>query len=359
MSAEDVLGAESPEDAGEKREDDAAVTPPPPVALPPWIGMVRAAFSRWGRWVLLVIGALAVVMLVRGVGAEQVWLALTTAAPWLPLILVLDMAVFAMDAVAIRLLVGPTAAQVPVRAWIRSSALAYAIMIFLPAGRAGGEVARATVLSRHVGGARAAAAAAKLQAAVLLANFVASIPAAIAVATVVGAGNPLALLILANGIGTLVLGALVIWAARGAHPDSWIARKLLPAHAGAAFHRAVRTMPTVPLRALACCTAGRAFQAIQYGIILLAVGGSFTVQSALVAHGIHLVGAGLGDFVPNQVGITEGAYGLFAPVLGLSAARGTSVAIALVARVAQFILAAAGALLASVVIREPARKLEV
>src|SRR5262249_32819691 len=154
-----------------------------------------------------------------------------------------DVAVFSMDALAIRALLGPeAAATIPRRAWVRSSAMAYAIMVFLPAGRAGGELARASILARHAGGAKAAAAAAKLQAAVLFANFLASVPAAIAVATVTGADSPLGVLVLANGVVTLLLGACVIWAARGTHPESWLARKILPPHAGQAFHTAIRAM---------------------------------------------------------------------------------------------------------------------
>jgi len=357
VSGEDALGAGLAQgEPADGASGSTSATPPPEAPVPGTLATVRAAFSRWGRWLLLAVGALATVLLVRGVGADKVWLALSTAAPWLPVIIGLELGIFSMDALAIRSLLGEDGQKVPPRAWIRSSALAYAIMIFLPAGRAGGELARASILARHVGGPKAAAAAAKLQAAVLFANFVASVPAAITVATVTGADSPLGVLVLANGVVTLVLGVVVIWAARTTHPESWLARKVLPKDAGQAFYTAIRAMPAVPVRPILLCTAGRALQALQYGIIVLAVGGVLTAQSALVAQGIHLVGAGLGDFVPNQVGVTEGAYGLFASALGLSTHRATSVAIALVARVSQFLLAGLAALLASVIIREPAPK---
>src|SRR5690606_14569449 len=79
--------------------------------------------------------------------------------------------------------------------------------------------------------------------------------------------------------------------------------------------------------------------AMQYGVILLAVGGTLTIVSALVAQAIHLVGAGLGDMVPNQVGVTEFAYGAFAGDLDLEAVKAQAISIALVHRICQFALA--------------------
>ena len=74
-------------------------------------------------------------------------------------------------------------------------------------------------------------------------------------------------------------------------------------------------------------------------MILHAVGGALTISSGFVTQGIHLVGAALGDMVPNQVGFNEGAYRVFAEALGLGHDPARAVSIALVARLAQFILA--------------------
>jgi hypothetical protein len=97
---------------------------------------------------------------------------------------------------------------------------------------------------------------------------------------------------------------------------------------------------------------GRLFQTVQYGVILVAVGGSLGVLSALISQAIHLVGAGLGDLVPNQAGITEGAYWVFADALGLSSDPAAAVGIALVARFCQYLVAGAG-LVAGLVWRAP------
>jgi hypothetical protein len=116
-------------------------------------------------------------------------------------------------------------------------------------------------------------------------------------------------------------------------------------HWGPAFDEALREMPAIPYKAIGICFAGRLIQAAQYGVILHAVGGALTPSSGFITQGIHLVGAFLGDMVPNQVGFNEGAYRLFAPVLGLSHDPARAVSIALVARVAQFFLAGTAAVI--------------
>ena len=120
----------------------------------------------------------------------------------------------------------------------------------------------------------------------------------------------------------------------------WLGRRIkaLSTH-GTNFDESLREMPPVPLLPIGAALLGRVSQSVQYGIILLAVGGSLTIGSALVAQAIHLVGAGLGDMVPNQVGITEGAYRIFASHLGLSDAVAQAIAIALVHRICQFFMA--------------------
>jgi hypothetical protein len=71
--------------------------------------------------------------------------------------------------------------------------------------------------------------------------------------------------------------------------------------------------------------------------LVVAVGGSLGVSGTLLAQSIHLVGAGLGDMVPNAAGITEGAYRAFGHLLGVGPAA--AISIALVHRLAQYLLA--------------------
>ncbi len=102
-------------------------------------------------------------------------------------------------------------------------------------------------------------------------------------------------------------------------------------------------------RAIVACCCGRAAQLVQYGVILAAIGGARSIEGALTAHGIHLVGASLGDLLPNQLGVVDGAYRAFAPALGLGAAPARSLSIAFVAHAVQLSLATLCVVVASVV----------
>ncbi len=302
--------------------------------------------ARWdrikaiGRWVLLAVGVAAVVGLVLDAGADAVWNTLVRAGVWLPLVMLCEIGFASMDVVSLRLMYGARGNEVPARVWLRSGMMAYGIMILLPAGRAGGEVMRAASLAPYVGGPRAAAGATLLQGVTLWGNTLISIPCYIAVARSAGPTEPLALLVAGNGIVTAVLGSLLLFGARASNVGGWLGRRIkaLASH-GASFDASIRDMPAVPILPIGAALAGRLFQTLQYGIILLAVGGALTLQSGLVAQSIHLVGAGLGDMVPNQAGITESAYRLFAADLGLENAVAEAISIALVHRVCQFALA--------------------
>jgi hypothetical protein len=292
-----------------------------------------------GKAALLLFGIAAVVALVEEAGPDAVGRTMLQAAPYLPFVLLLEIAFMSMDVVALRSFLGERGASVPLPVWIRSAFVAYGVMILLPAGRAGGEVARASGLAPYVGGSNAAALATRLQAATLLGNTFISIPAWIAVGMAVSFGTALAWMVLGNGAVTAILGGAILLASRRSSIGGWLGKRItaLASH-GATFDEALKGEVSwgVPI---AATFLGRAFQAVQYGVILLAVGGRLTPVSALVSQGIHLVGAGLGDMVPNQVGITEGAYRLFAPALGLEDAPARAIGIALVARLCQFFLA--------------------
>ena len=179
-----------------------------------------------------------------------------------------------------------------------------------------------------------------LQGVTLWGNTLISIPCYIAVALSVGPTDTLALLVGGNGLVTAVLGSVLLFGARASNVGGWLGRRIktLASH-GSHFDASLREMPALPLLPIVSALVGRLFQTVQYGAILLAVGGALTLESGLVAQAIHLVGAGFGDMVPNQVGITEGAYTLFAADLGLQDAVAEAIAIALVARICQFTLA--------------------
>jgi len=108
----------------------------------------------------------------------------------------------------------------------------------------------------------------------------------------------------------------------------------------------------IPWKACLVSTFGRLTQVVQYGVVLHAVGGVLTPSNAFVAHGIHLIGATLGDMLPNQVGVTDSAYRAFAADLGFSDEPARALSIAIVVRIAQLSLAAACVVVAALVSKQ-------
>jgi hypothetical protein len=318
---------------------EAAPPASPPAADPPKRG-VLAWLKRYGKWLLLVVGIGAVTALVRESGPARVGEVIVASIAHLPLIILLEAAWISMDTFAVRALLGEHGKDAPAKLYLRSGIVAYSIMVLLPAGRAGGEVARAALLGPHVGGARAGAAAARINGVTLFANALISIPCFLAVAAVVGPSDELSLAVLGNAVVTAFLGLGILVVTRRSKVGGLLAKRFRSmVHWGPAFDEALREMPAIPYRAILLCFFGRFLQMLQYAVILHAVGGKLTFTSGLVTQGIHLVGAALGDMVPNQVGFNETAYRLFAEALGLAHDPARAVSIALVARLGQFFLA--------------------
>ncbi|MGF1466986.1 MAG: lysylphosphatidylglycerol synthase domain-containing protein [Sandaracinaceae bacterium] len=332
---------------GTRVSEPSEPSEPPPSGLRRLAGGAWSLLRRYGRWLLFAAGVGAVVLLVRDAGPDQVWATLLAAGPWLPLIILCEIGFVGMDVVSLRLMLGAAGRRVPGTVWLHSGMIAYGIMVLFPAGRAGGEVARAASLSPYVGGARAAAGAALLQGATMWGNTLITIPCLVAVGLTAGLGTWLGALVGLNGLVTAVLGSAIFFGARYSRIGGFLGRRIraLGAH-GTHFDRSLRQGPSVPVRPIVAALVGRTFQSLQYGLILAAVAGSATVVGGLTAQAIHLVGAGLGDVVPNAAGITEMAYRIFREVLGLTMA--TAVSIALVHRLAQYSLAGTSLLVGAI-----------
>src|SRR5690606_17191969 len=140
-------------------------------------------------------GVAAVAGLVTDAGPDAVWRTLVAAGVFLPFVMIAEVGFIGMDVVSLRLLYGEHGRQVPWRVWLRSALMAYGIMIFLPAGRAGGAVMRAASLAPYIGGARAAAGGTFLQGVTLWGNTLISVPCYAAVALASGPSSSLALLV--------------------------------------------------------------------------------------------------------------------------------------------------------------------
>lgn len=323
----------------------------PPRAL---IAALRRSLGGWlGRLLSAIVGLALLVALVHGAGPARVAHVLWDARSWMPVILALEGVQAFSDLIALRLALAERANEVPRATWWRSSTTAYAMMILLPAGRAAGEVTRATLIAKHVGVAVAAAASATLQASYTFGIAMASTAACAVVIGQFGLRAPLALLLAGNSIVMLIAAAILLAIARDARVARWLTnlrQKLLPSYGpGRALDPEAPTQ--FPWAACGVCTLSRVAQFAQYAAILAAVGGVVTARSAFIAHGIHLVGASLGDVVPNQLGVVDGTYRAFAPALGLGDAPARALSIAFVAHAAQ--LAMAGlAVLGAVLTRE-------
>lgn len=303
--------------------------------------MKRPATGTVLRGLLGVVGLFYVVHLVRAAGAERVGAVLLQAGAWLPLVIALEIYQAGSDFMALRAILGDDWRTVPARTWLRSSVVAYAMMILVPAGRAAGEVTRAALLSRTLGAPRAATTSTQLQAAYLSANGLLSLLEFTFVATFFGAGSTLALLLAGNVLFQAVISTgllAILWDARIGRSLDTLRRRFIPGAVDSPpLDPAIRRK--LPIRAFAICSLSRSMQLVQYGIVLHAVGGAFSAHGAIITHGIHLVGATLGDLVPNQLGVVDGIYRAFAGEMGFGSAPERALSIAFVVRAAQFIVA--------------------
>jgi hypothetical protein len=307
--------------------------------------------STWARLALLAVGLSLVVWLVRGVGSARVATVLAACGAWVPLIVALEIVFVSFDVVAARALLGELASRIGRPTWIRSTALAYAATILLPAGRAAGEATRAATLAPVVGATHATAVCARLQVAVLAANGIYSLIGAALLAWCGPPRSVLAAALAANGVVCAALATVLLLVVRNARVAAWLRgrfARLIDRYA--ADDRAPPPMSAL-VRATAACVVGRGVQTVQYGVVVLAVGGAASAVSALTAQSIHLVGAAVGDAIPGQVGALEGAYRMFANTLGLASDPARALSIALAVRLAQLALAALGVLVSTVAAR--------
>ncbi len=312
--------------------------------------MIRWLRGWPGRLLLATAGLGLIAYLVHRAGPGRVAAAFFQAGPWVPLIVALELAQMLSDVLAMRFILRRHLDEIPIATWIRSSAVAYAMMVLLPAGRAAGEVTRATLIAKHVGMVTAATASALLQVFYLSAVVIASLVECVVVATRFGAQSPLCWLLGANALVMAITCGGLLALILSARFGEWIERLR---------KRFIRLRETsrnawdpglrkgLPWRAALICLAGRLTQTVQYGVILGAVGGARSVRNAFIAHGIHLVGATLGDLVPNQLGIVDGTYSAFANALGLGGKAASAISIAFVAHAVQLTVAGATVLVAA------------
>lgn len=302
------------------------------------------------RALLAILGLGIVAILVRSAGPARVVHILWGARRWLPVLVGLELLQPTGDFVALRLLLGARRADVPGYTWLRSTAVAYSMMVLLPAGRGAGEVTRASLISKHVGVPLAAGAGVRLQAAYSLAIATFAAAEGALVATRFGFRSALAMALGVQAIVVSGLAAALLLTLRDGRLGRWLERASRRFGAAALSERlevADAARARLPGAAMAVFCLARTAQVVEFGVVLRAVGGVPGAVNALLAHGIHLVGTAVGDLLPNQMGVVDGAFRAFASDVGFGDAPARALSIAFLVHVVQLVVASAGILIAA------------
>lgn len=303
-----------------------------------WLPILRAA--------LLLAGLAAMVLLVRRVGARTVLEALVVAGPYVPLLVALEAAWMGMDVFVLRALLGRRAPEVPWRVYASSAVNVYPVTILFPAGRTSAEATRAALLAPYLGAPAVALAAILMQGAGLLGNALISLVALVVIVATLGLAHRLAVIVALNALLTAIVGALLLFGARHRFAVALL-RRFLPA-ATAPF--AGEEPTSRPFAAMALSFLGRAVQAALFAIALLATTGALSLRRGLIAQSIATAGSTVGNLVPQQVGVIEGAFTYFAGAIGLGDRPDRAVATVLLIRACQITLTAV-TLLVGIVLR--------
>lgn len=281
-------------------------------------------------WLRLAVGAaglVAVSLLVRAVGLDEVLAVVRPALAWLPLVILIEALRIATDVVATHFALGSRARLVPRSSLVRATLVGQAVLGIAPAPRAVCEATKATLLAPYVGAASAGAMGAINQSATLIAVGVFSIPCAFASWALSG----LSTVTLALMVHTVVLvasGLSLRVAARARGASRFLSRRFPKLGRGAeVFVEAGREVDLFAIKPLAATIVGRMLQTAQYAVLALAVGLDPTGVRALAVQGVSMIGSAVGAFVPAQIGAADGAFALAASALDTTVAKAMSISL--------------------------------
>lgn len=279
------------------------------------------------KLMLFLIGSGAVVLLVHAAGSEAVRGSLMQAAPFIPLLILLEGGRIVCEAICTYIIIADARASVPWRTLLRASLLSYSVCVIAPIGRPLGEAVRANMIEPFTGSDRALIAATANQTLTLVASAV--LAAAAAVWVVISRPNNLLTWALVGYALTACGVALAIQTvARWRGFVEWVIG-VVPRYrrAVAGFYRSAKRAAYLPIRPLLVMVVGRLFQATQFGVLGSALGFGFDLDAILIGQGVNLIGGALGDWIPAQVGSIDAAFAMAASHIGIPTAVGVSIAV--------------------------------
>ncbi len=287
-------------------------------------------------------GVGAMTAMVIKVGPAVLFGALQRCATFLPLLAAIEIVRLGLEVVATRALSPRVKKDVPIATLVRAVIVGFAVSAVMPAGRVSAEATKAAMTARYLGGPRAAAIAAANQCLALFSGAAIAVVCAF-VAWIELGPTGVAWGCLVSAIMTTLAYAGVQFATRARSISGFLGRRFAKIRAAtASFQDALAELPILHPGAAAIWFFARVLQTLEFGILVFAVGGGFRFASAFIAEGIAVAGGAAGDFIPGQLGATDGAFALSASSLHVSVAD--AIAIAIVAHFLQLAGAAACAL---------------
>jgi uncharacterized membrane protein YbhN (UPF0104 family) len=272
------------------------------------------------------VGMGCIAWLLRTIGTEAVADSARRAAPWLPLLLLIEGGRTAAELMAARHLLASKASNIPAGVWIRTHLIAYSISIVTPAGRPASEAAKATLIRRYVGLPSAAAMASSNQVLNLVGEAMLS-AVACASACWYGKSTPLTIALVCHCTICLAGAVLLCLMLRSERFEGWLSRIRSLKLSAPEFRRAAREQRLL-VPAL-WFIAGKAGQVLLLAALFRAIGAPLRPESLPLAQGLKAIASVVGDLIPAQLGSTDGVFAGGASAIGVSVSAGLSAALLL------------------------------
>ncbi len=254
-----------------------------------------------GHGLAVAIGLAALVHVVSSVGAMRLLDLLANVGALALVLAALEVLVLALETTAARSLSGATAASS-----VRGAIVAFAATQVMPGGRIAGEIARIAHTRGEVGTMRAAHASMILQG-----THVGAVVVALAAVALAIESDSATLAATLAGVATWNVGitAFFVLAPRSARSLAAVGARLGldPKTLSPVTHIALDTH----VRAAALVLLARGVHVMQAIAAVALVTHRLDARGGLVAEGLQLLSGAVGDAVPGQAGVLEGAFQTF------------------------------------------------